>query len=92
MNSLGWIVEPWTHEIYVMLFECDFEDERLCGYVLQEIRKYADSILCTLPIENVFNDARNAASKSRKGSFEPAMLWHKMAMGGTVISLDPHVA
>ena len=79
LSTLGWPSQQWAREQLLSLAEDSFE--QVCPSTMSEIEKYADSILSTLPIENLFNKARELASRNRRGQLEPLGLWHHSVFG-----------
>lgn len=83
-STMCWPRQQWAREQLLALAEDSFS--RVCPMVERQLEMFADSFLTTLPIENLFNSAREASSKSRKGQLEPISVWHHSVCGSQVLA------
>lgn len=84
MSTMCWPSQEWARQQLISLAENDFAsiDRR----TEQNINMYADSILSTLPVENMFNSTREAASHNRRGHLGPLAVWHNAVYGAPVLA------
>lgn len=84
VRALLWPRQQWSRQILLSLAEDTFSN--ICDHTMDALNCFADSFETTLPVENLFNAARAAASENRKGELGPASLWHRCVFASSVMA------